>query len=299
MITGAGGALGAVIKETGIQDQIIHVFSDFPFLGILLPFLVASLLTISTGSITVSLVSSASMIAPMIDALPVSPEMVAALIGCGSFCVFHANSSFFWLLNRLHEVPPTVLYKKVYRTILVDGIVRLDRGIYFISFWNMKKLKIAKYIYIYGIATFIQIHCNQPENSKDFPKGPNVLLIMVDDLNDNIGVLGGHPQSITPHLDRLAQSGVLFTNAHCNAPMCGPSRASMLTGVYPHHSNNYFQSPWHNFDVLKNTRTIMEQFMLKGYDVLGTGKILHHNRPELWTHFENPADLYSNANCRR
>lgn len=111
MITGAGGALGYVIKQTGIQDEIVTVFANFPFLGILLPFIVASILTISTGSITVSLVGSASMLAPMVDSLPVSPEIVAALIGCGSFCVFHANSSFFWLLNRLHEVPPKTLYK--------------------------------------------------------------------------------------------------------------------------------------------------------------------------------------------
>ena len=122
MITGAGGSLGFVIRETGIQDQIVLVFADFPFLGILLPFLVAAMLTISTGSITVSLVGTASMIGPMVHSLPVSPEMVAALIGCGSFCVFHANSSFFWLLNRLHEVPPKVLYKTYTAQSLVMGL---------------------------------------------------------------------------------------------------------------------------------------------------------------------------------
>lgn len=121
MITGAGGSLGFVIRETGIQNEIVSVFSNFPFLGIMLPFLVASLLTISTGSITVSLVGTASMLGPMVDSLPVSPEMVAALIGCGSFCVFHANSSFFWLLNRLHEVPPKVLYKTFTLQSLVMG----------------------------------------------------------------------------------------------------------------------------------------------------------------------------------
>ncbi|OEJ99038.1 gluconate transporter [Flavivirga aquatica] len=122
MITGAGGALGYVIKETGIQNEIVSVFANFPFLGILLPFAVASILTISTGSITVSLVGSASMLAPMVSSLPVSPEMVAALIGCGSFCVFHANSSFFWLLNRLHEVPPRTLYKTFTVQSLVMGV---------------------------------------------------------------------------------------------------------------------------------------------------------------------------------
>jgi len=80
---------------------------------------VASLLTISTGSITVSLVGSASMLGPMVNSLPLSPEMVAALIGCGSFCVFHANASFFWLLNRLHEVPP----KTLYRTYTIQSLI--------------------------------------------------------------------------------------------------------------------------------------------------------------------------------
>lgn len=125
MITGAGGALGYVIRETGVQDDIVHFFSDFPFLGMLLPFLVASLLTISTGSITVSLVGTASMLGPMAGSLPLSPEITAAMIGCGAFCVFHANSSFFWLLNRLHEVPPRVLYRTFTVQSLVMGLAGL------------------------------------------------------------------------------------------------------------------------------------------------------------------------------
>ncbi len=130
MITGAGGSLGYVIRETGIQNEIVDVFAAFPFLGIMLPFIVASILTISTGSITVSLVGTASMLGPMVDSLPVSPEMTAALIGCGSFCVFHANSSFFWLLNRLHEVPPNVLY----RTFTVQSLVMGMAGLVGVGF---------------------------------------------------------------------------------------------------------------------------------------------------------------------
>ena len=53
-----------------------------------------------------------------------------------------------------------------------------------------------------------------------FSAQPNVLFIAVDDLNDWIGCLGGHPQSKTPNFDRLAKSGVLFDNAHCAAPSC-------------------------------------------------------------------------------
>lgn len=122
MITGAGGALGQVIRATGVQNELITIFSQFPFLGMMLPFLIASILTTSTGSITVSLVATASMIGPIVDTLPVSPQIAAALIGCGSFCVFHANSSFFWLLNRLHEVPPQTLYRTYTLQSLIMGL---------------------------------------------------------------------------------------------------------------------------------------------------------------------------------
>ena len=122
MITGAGGSLGYVIKQSGIQNEIVDVFSYYPFLGIVLPFIVAAILTTSTGSITVSLVGTASMIGPMADILPISPEMTAAMIGSGAFCVFHANSSFFWLLNKLHDVPPKILYKTYTLQSLVMGV---------------------------------------------------------------------------------------------------------------------------------------------------------------------------------
>ena len=62
---------------------------------------------------------------------------------------------------------------------------------------------------------------------------PNVLFIAVDDLNDWVGCLGGHPQADTPHIDELARRGVLFANAHCAAPACTPSRASLFTGQMP------------------------------------------------------------------
>lgn len=132
--------------------------------------------------------------------------------------------------------------------------------------------------------------CSSTKKSATPTKKWNVLLIIVDDLNDNIGVLEGHPQALTPNMDKLAQESAVFLKAYCNAPMCGPSRASMFTGVYPHHSNNYFQNPWYDFEVLNNSRTMMEQFKAEGYHVIGTGKIMHHNKKEMWTHFENGAD---------
>jgi hypothetical protein len=60
---------------------------------------------------------------------------------------------------------------------------------------------------------------------------PNVLFLAIDDLNDWVGCLSGHPQASTPNIDRLAARGTLFTNAHCQAPLCNPSRTSLLTGL--------------------------------------------------------------------
>ena len=61
----------------------------------------------------------------------------------------------------------------------------------------------------------------------------NILFIAIDDLNDWVGVLGGHPQALTPNIDKLAKRGLLFTNAHCTAPGCNASRTSLLMGLRP------------------------------------------------------------------
>ncbi len=127
--------------------------------------------------------------------------------------------------------------------------------------------------------------CNNTEKER-----PNVLLIMIDDLNDCIESLKGHPQTLTPNMNKLALSGTTFLNAHTNAPMCGPSRSSMMMGVYPHNSLNFFQAPWYKNPVLNNTRTLSEQFRAGGYQTLGTGKILHHLKRDNWDHFENHPD---------
>ena len=62
---------------------------------------------------------------------------------------------------------------------------------------------------------------------------PNILFIAVDDLNDWVGCLGGHPQAKTPNIDALAKRGVLFDQAHCAAPLCSPSRSSVMMGLRP------------------------------------------------------------------
>ncbi len=111
---------------------------------------------------------------------------------------------------------------------------------------------------------------------------PNVILIVIDDLNDYPGSFGGHPQAYTPNIDRLAHSGVRFTNAHCNIGLCNPSRNSLFTGVYPHQSLNFGPDRSTTQALYKNNKTLMELFSGNGYYVLGSGKLLHSKHPELW-----------------
>ncbi len=104
---------------------------------------------------------------------------------------------------------------------------------------------------------------------------PNVLFISVDDLNDWIGCLGGHPQTKTPNIDRLAASGVLFTNAHCAAPACNPSRTAIMTGISPHKSGLY-DNRQKMREVLPEAELMPKYFSRNGYWSAGSGKILHY-----------------------
>ncbi|MBI1352907.1 MAG: sulfatase-like hydrolase/transferase [Acidobacteria bacterium] len=108
---------------------------------------------------------------------------------------------------------------------------------------------------------------------------PNVLFVAIDDLNDWIGVLGGHPQAKTPNLDRLAERGVLFTHAYTAAPACNPSRASLMTGIAPYKSGVYLNSqPWR--PAMPNAVTIPQHFRKNGYWVGASGKIFHGAFPD-------------------
>ena len=104
---------------------------------------------------------------------------------------------------------------------------------------------------------------------------PNVLFISVDDLNDWVGCMGGHPQSRTPNIDRLAASGCLFTNAHCPAPACNPSRSAIMTGVSPHVSGIY-DNRQNMRELLPDAELIPKYFSGHGYESLGSGKIMHY-----------------------
>ncbi|HBV65121.1 MAG TPA: iduronate-2-sulfatase [Rhodopirellula sp.] len=104
---------------------------------------------------------------------------------------------------------------------------------------------------------------------------PNVLFIAVDDLNDWIGCLQGHPQTLTPNIDRLAATGTLFTNAHCPAPACNPSRSAIMTGIAPNKSGLY-DNRQKMREILPTADLLPKHFSRHGYHSLGSGKILHY-----------------------
>ena len=120
---------------------------------------------------------------------------------------------------------------------------------------------------------------------------PNIVIIICDDLNDSIAGMGGHPQAYTPNIDRLMARGVRFLNAASNSPICGPSRASLWSGLHPVTTGLYggkqHENRWHNNPILQGKPTLFEVFTRNGYRNFATGKI-HHNGHERTEIFENP-----------
>ncbi len=124
------------------------------------------------------------------------------------------------------------------------------------------------------------------DSSTNHSKQPNIIFIMADDLNDFVGVMNNSTGIKTPNIDQLAKNATLFTNAHSNAPICSPSRASLFSGILPHQSGQYAFSNWRQNAVLANSYTIMEHLRNNGYQTAGAGKLIHHQWPKAWDEFE-------------
>ena len=107
---------------------------------------------------------------------------------------------------------------------------------------------------------------------------PNVLFIMSDDLNTALSGFG-HPQCKTPELDKLADAGVRFENMHCQYPVCGASRASIMSGLYP-----YTNGTMGNVGTLRGSMpdvvTMSQIFRQNGYQVGRVSKIYHMRIPD-------------------
>ncbi|MEM6552660.1 MAG: sulfatase [Planctomycetota bacterium] len=139
----------------------------------------------------------------------------------------------------------------------------------------------------------------KPVTAQASSDSPNVLFIAVDDLNDWIDPLGGHPLGgrATPNLTRLANMGVNFTNAHASAPSCNPSRSSMLLGLSPQTTGIYFNGSEQHIESAINPSspnrvTIPSYFRNQGYTTNGAGKIFHNADAHLgdWSDYGNAFD---------
>lgn len=133
-------------------------------------------------------------------------------------------------------------------------------------------------LFALGIATLFLSACKK--EAENTVQKPNVLFIAIDDLNDYVNCMNGSIRAYTPNIDKLAKAGTLFTNAHCQAPICGPSRASIMTGLYPATSGNYLQLKDQN--IVKSNKVsqaaifMPDYFEQHGYKTMAVGKIYHN-----------------------
>lgn len=142
----------------------------------------------------------------------------------------------------------------------------------------MKILNIRKYIYL--IVFLLLISCNNPHKNK-LVKKPNILLITADDMNyDAVGAFDCLVQGTTPNIDKLADEGIRFTNAHVTHAVCQPSRGAIMMGMYGHVSGivgfNYYSG---------NKPTLTEYLRDAGYITGIIGKI-RHSLPKFDTEIE-------------
>ncbi|WP_043311792.1 GntP family permease [Pseudomonas sp. ML96] len=125
LITGAGGAFGAILKVTPLGDYLGNTLSALG-IGLFMPFVVAAALKSAQGSTTVALVTTSALVAPMLGQLGLDSEMGRVLtvmaIGAGAMTVSHANDSFFWVVTQFSRMPVSVAYRAQTVATLIQGI---------------------------------------------------------------------------------------------------------------------------------------------------------------------------------
>ena len=165
---------------------------------------------------------------------------------------------------------------------MISAILRLWQGIELLSetrypeFRLQRSCSIMKLVtLIFNVIVYFSLFLFVPFVQAMEAK-PNVLFIAVDDLNDWVGKLGGHPQARTPNMDLLSSRGLLFTKAYCSAPSCNASRSSVLMGMRPSTTGIYINShDWRQASILKNAVTLPRHFKNSGYLTMGAGKLFH------------------------
>lgn len=128
LITGAGGAFGAVLRETQLGDFAAQ-FANIEGLGVLIPFLIAAFLKTAQGSSTVAIITTAAICAPLLGALGLDSTTGAALavlvIGAGSLTVSHVNDSYFWVVSKFSHMDTATALKTHTMASLIMGVTGL------------------------------------------------------------------------------------------------------------------------------------------------------------------------------
>jgi GntP family gluconate:H+ symporter len=128
LITGAGGAFGAILKETQIGEIIGNLLADYQ-LGIFLPFIIAAAFKTAQGSTTVALVATSAVIAPILPGIGLNSEIGRVLAvmstGAGAMTISHVNDSYFWVVTQFSGLDIKTGYKTHTIATLIQGVVSM------------------------------------------------------------------------------------------------------------------------------------------------------------------------------
>jgi arylsulfatase A-like enzyme len=140
----------------------------------------------------------------------------------------------------------------------------------------LKPLLLLAFLYLAACASQ-----DQASSTKQGP--PNVIFIAVDDLRPELNCYG-QSKIHSPNLDQLAQEGFLFERAYCNIPVCGASRASILTGMRPR-PDRFLDFSTRADEDAPEALSLPQHFKQNGYHTLSMGKVFHHrnDKPDSWS----------------
>ena len=140
LITAMGGALGAVIEQMHIENYINNLTINSS-LGIIFPFLIAAFLKTAQGSSTISIITTSSIIFPLLPAMGLDTEMgkvwVIMSLGVGSMTISHANDSYFWVVSQMGNIDVKKAYKTHTIGTLIQGVFGLFLVIIFYNIWRI------------------------------------------------------------------------------------------------------------------------------------------------------------------
>lgn len=134
---------------------------------------------------------------------------------------------------------------------------------------------------IFTLLLFV-LSCQEKVEQPPELKRPNVLFISIDDLNDWIEPLGGHPQAKTPNISKFSDEAITFNRAYTASPGCNPSRGAILTGLHTYTSGLYSNyQDWRSIPIMTKNPTLNGHFKNNGYYTAGAGKIYHYTQTDV------------------